>query len=91
MCSAELEVICGIPRIPNNEASQEPEYKMECTSKPSRCLCFCHCCLLPLLCVHQPPHHRRDVRRQHRKLPALNDDGRVKVDVQNITFSKVIF
>jgi hypothetical protein len=33
VCSTESEVISEIPRIPKNEASQEPEYKTECTSK----------------------------------------------------------
>jgi len=47
--------------------------------------------LPPPLHIRQPPQHRRDVRRQHCKLPVLNDDGWVKVDVQNITFTKVIF
>ena len=32
MCSAESAKFCGIPPIPKNEASQEPEYKTECTS-----------------------------------------------------------
>ena len=32
VCSAESKEIRGIPRIPKNEASQEPEYKTECTT-----------------------------------------------------------
>jgi len=40
---------------------------------------------LPLR-VRQPPHCRRDVR-----LPVLDNNGRVKVDVQNFTFTEAIF
>ena len=54
-------------------------------------LCFCHCCLSPPLCVRQPFHRCHDKRRQHRELPVLDDNGRVKVEVQNITFTKETF
>ncbi len=55
------------------------------------CLCFCHCCLLPPLHVCQPPYCCPNVCRQRCKLPVLDDDGRVKVEVQNITFTKIVF
>jgi len=45
----------------------------------------------PPLRIRQPPHGCRDMRHKHCELPVLDDDGQVKVDVQNITFTKVIF
>ncbi len=54
-------------------------------------LCFCHCCLSPPLCIRQPFHRCHDKHHQHRELPVLDDNVRVKVEVQNITFTKETF